>query len=80
MTWAVARVGDAAVLPLIALLEHVDASAQFNAAHALSTLADESGLAALLVARCPLRGTIDNCDRIACERRHEQMRWKHRLE
>ena len=51
MTWAVVRVGNTAVLPLIAPLEHGDASAQVNAARALSKFADPRAVPALLVAR-----------------------------
>ena len=50
VTWAVVRIGDAAVLPLIALLQQGDASSQFNAAHALSKLADARAVPALLLA------------------------------
>ena len=48
VTWAVVRMGDAAVLPVIALLANGDAAARFNAAHALSKLADSRAVPALL--------------------------------
>jgi HEAT repeat protein/GNAT superfamily N-acetyltransferase len=48
VTWAIVRMGDAAVLPLIALLGGDDESARFNAAHTLSKLADDRAVPALL--------------------------------
>jgi HEAT repeat protein len=50
VTWALVRMGDAAVLPLIAILERGDTTSRFHAAHTLSKLADVRAVPALLVA------------------------------
>jgi HEAT repeat protein len=48
VTWAVVRMGDAAVLPVVALLQEGDVASRFNAAHTLSKLADARAVPALL--------------------------------
>ena len=48
VTWAVVRLGDVGVLPLIELLRGADESFRFNAAHALSKLADARAVPALV--------------------------------
>ena len=50
VTWALVRIGDAAVLPLIAILERGDTASRFHAAHTLSKLADVRAVPALLAA------------------------------
>ncbi len=49
VTWAVVRIGDAAVMPLVTLLASDDEPTRFNATHALSKLADARAVPALLL-------------------------------
>ena len=48
LTWAVARMGEAALPGLLKLLEHPDAAARLQAVHTLSKIADPRATAALL--------------------------------
>ena len=48
LIWAIVRMGDAAVLPVIDLLGDADRSVRFHAAHALSKLADPRAVEALV--------------------------------
>jgi HEAT repeat protein len=50
ITWAIVRMGKAAVMPMMALLEHTDPMARFQAAHALSKLGDTRAVNALVIA------------------------------
>lgn len=48
VTWALVRMGDAAVLPLITILERGDHASRLHAAHTLSKLADVRAVPALM--------------------------------
>jgi HEAT repeat protein len=50
VTWALVRMGDASVLPVIAALQGDDTGARYHAAHTLSKLADARAVPALLEA------------------------------
>jgi HEAT repeat protein len=50
ITWAIVRMGQAAVKPMMALLEHTDPMARFQAAHVLSKLEDTRAANALILA------------------------------
>lgn len=50
VTWALARMGNAAVSPLITILERGDTASRFHAAHTLSKLGDARAVPALLAA------------------------------
>jgi HEAT repeat protein len=48
ITWAVVRMGDDALLPLIALLEDANPAARHHAAHVLSKIGDQRATGALI--------------------------------
>ncbi len=50
ITWAIVRMGQVAVMPMLELLEHTDPTARFQAAHALSKLGDTRAVNALVLA------------------------------
>ncbi len=50
LTWAVTRMGEAALSELLKLLEHPDAAARLQAVHTLGKIADSRATAALLCA------------------------------
>jgi HEAT repeat protein len=50
ITWAIVRMGQVAVIPMLALLEHADPTARLQAAHALSKLGDTRAVNALVFA------------------------------
>ncbi len=50
IVWALVRMGDAAVLPTIDVLQHGDAPVRYHAAHVLSKLGDRRAVAALIEA------------------------------
>ncbi len=55
VSWALLRMGDAAVLPLIAMLDDTDHVVRYHAAHSLSKLADARAVEALIA-------TLDDTD------------------
>ena len=55
VSWALLRIGDAAVLPLIAMLDDTDHVVRYHAVHSLSKLADARAVEALIA-------TLDDTD------------------
>ena len=55
VSWALLRIGDAAVLPLIAMLDDTNHVVRYHAAHSLSKLGDARAVKALII-------TLDDTD------------------